>query len=182
MKPEGLALTFNSLLSKIDNYILRVLPGRQARDLRLHLLRKLGANIADSVFLGQGVRVMEPSKLTLEAGVVVARDSVLDARGGLTLRDSVLIGFESILLTHTHNSSVPGLPIQAQGMYQKPIVVGSRTWLGTRVVLLPGVSLGEDVIVGSGSVVTKNLDSCATYAGAPARLLNQRTSVSLDAP
>jgi acetyltransferase-like isoleucine patch superfamily enzyme len=167
-------MTLNDLLSKFDNYILRLLPGRHARATRLHVLRRLGANIADGVFLGQGVRVMGPSKLTLETGVVVARDTVLDARGGLTLLESALIGFESILLTHTHNSSVPGVSIQSQGMYQKPVVIGSRSWLGTRVVVLPGVTLGDDVIVGSGSVVTKNLAPCATYAGTPARLLGQR--------
>jgi maltose O-acetyltransferase len=167
-------MNLNDMLSKLDNYVLRVLPGRHARAARVRVLRRLGASIADGVFLGQGVRVMGPSRLTLEPGVVVARDSVLDARGGLTLLESALIGFESVLLTHTHNSSIPGVSIQSQGMYQKPIVIGSRAWLGTRVVVLPGVSLGDDVIVGSNSVVTKDLASCATYAGSPARLVTQR--------
>lgn len=117
---------------------------------------------------------MEPSRLTIHNGAVIARDCVLDARGGLTLNESALIGFESILLTHTHNSSLAGVPIQEQGMYQKPIVVGARAWLGARVILLPGVMLGADVIVGSGSVVTKSLTAKATYAGTPARHLRQR--------
>lgn len=175
-------MTFNDLLSKIDNYVLRLLPGTLPRALRKIVLRKLGTRIAEPVYIGQGVRIMEPSRLTLEAGVVVTRDCVLDARGGLTLCESALIGFESILLTHTHNSPTVGIPIQDQGMYQKPIIIGPRVWLGTRVIVLPGVSLGEDVIVGSGSVVTKSLASGASYAGAPARLLNQRASFDSAVP
>ncbi|WP_368783891.1 DapH/DapD/GlmU-related protein [Arthrobacter sp. ZGTC131] len=65
-------------------------------------------------------------------------------------------------------------------MYEKPIVIGSRAWLGTRVIVLPGAVLGNDVIVGSGSVVTKSLPPEGIYAGSPARLIRQR--ISLDSP
>lgn len=170
-------MNLESLLLKIDNYLLRVMPGRLIRDLRQTVLRRLGASIAESVYIGQGVRIMGPARLILEAGVVIARDSVLDARGGLTLQSSALIGFESILLTHTHRSPIVGVPIQDQGMYEKPIVIGRRAWLGTRVIVLPGAVLGNDVIIGSGSVVTKNLAPEAIYAGSPARLIRQRTSL-----
>lgn len=60
-------------------------------------------------------------------------------------------------ITHTRSSA--------------PVTIGDRTWLGAHVTVLPGVTIGDDVIVAAGAVVTKDLPSGAVYGGVPARLL-----------
>lgn len=55
-----------------------------------------------------------------------------------------------------------------------PVRIGKRCWLGANAVILPGVSLGDDVIVGAGAVVTKSFPSGSVVAGVPARAIGRR--------
>ncbi|SFS00655.1 maltose O-acetyltransferase [Microbacterium sp. cf046] len=52
-----------------------------------------------------------------------------------------------------------------------PITIGDRCWLGAHVTVLPGVTIGDDVIVAAGGVVTRDLPSGGVYGGVPARLI-----------
>jgi acetyltransferase-like isoleucine patch superfamily enzyme len=55
-------------------------------------------------------------------------------------------------------------------LHVEPVSIGDRVWLAARVIVMPGVRLSDDLIVGAGSVVTTSLsDSGHIYAGAPAR-------------
>lgn len=167
--------TIAQLRTTFDDKILRLLPGHQAMQLRLRSLKAQGAQIGDNVFIGTGVRVMGPGNLVIEDHVVITRDVVLDARGKLTIRRHALIGFESIILSHTHRSTFVGVPIQDQGMYDAPVEIGERSWMGTRTIILPGVQMPADTIIGSGAVVTKSITERGIYAGVPARFINRRS-------
>jgi len=57
-----------------------------------------------------------------------------------------------------------------------PLRIGKRCWLGANAVVLPGVELGDDVIVAAGSVVTKSFRANTIVGGVPARVLKERTS------
>jgi len=164
--------------SVLDERLLRPFPGATARNIRIGLLRAMGASIGHRVYIGQGTRVINPKGLVVEDDVTVTRDCVLDARGGLLLKQFVLMGFETIVITHTHRADRFGIPIQNQGMFEKSIIIGERVWLGTRCIVLPGATISADCIIGSGSVVTKPLDDMAVYAGAPARRIGSRTGAT----
>lgn len=162
------------LLDAIDTYALRPMPSRLVSRLRKRLWVLQGAKVGTRVTIGTGVKVVGKSGLTLKSGVSIARDVTLDARGGLTLADHALIGFESVLLTSTHCSDQVGVPIQDQGMFQRPCHVGERAWLGARVILQPGSTIGEDAIVGSGAVVTADIPPRSIAAGVPCRVIRAR--------
>ena len=53
----------------------------------------------------------------------------------------------------------------------KPITIGSRVWIGGGAIVLPGVSIGDDTVVGAGSVVTRSLPARVVAAGNPCRVL-----------
>ena len=59
--------------------------------------------------------------------------------------------------------------------YGKPITIGNNCWIGGNVTILPGVTIHDNVVVGAGSVVTKDLHSGAIYVGNPARKLRDIT-------
>jgi len=56
----------------------------------------------------------------------------------------------------------------------EPIIIGKNCWIGTNAVILPGVTLGDNVIVGAGAIVTKSFSSNSIIAGNPAKLIKTR--------
>jgi acetyltransferase-like isoleucine patch superfamily enzyme len=161
-------------MARLYNEVLRHLPDRLGRESRRRYLERTAQAYGRDSVIGRGCRVLAPEQLTIGAGVVVARDVTLDARGGLELEDEALIGFESVLLTHTHRSDEVGVAIQHQGMYSAPVRIGARAWLGMRVLVLPGVEIGADAIVASGAVVAESIPARAVAGGVPARVLKER--------
>ena len=87
----------------------------------------------------------------------------------ITIGDDVLIGTHVQLLTPTHPTE-PG-PRRDKWEAAKPIVIGDNVWLGGGVVVCPGVTLGENTVVGAGAVVTKDLPPSVVAVGNPARVI-----------
>ena len=57
--------------------------------------------------------------------------------------------------------------------YAKPIKVGNNVWIGGNVTVLPGVSIGDNVVIGAGSVVTKDIPSNVVAVGNPCRVIKE---------
>lgn len=86
-------------------------------------------------------------------------------RGGITIEDGALIGPQVKLITENHARE----PEQRRHVYSRHILIKRRAWLGAGVTVLPGVTVGENAIVGAGSVVTKDVPDNTMVAGVPAR-------------
>lgn len=89
----------------------------------------------------------------------------------ITIGDDVQIGPNVQLLTPTH-------PLEAEARRDKleaaqPITIGNNVWLGGGVIVLPGVSIGENTVVGAGSVVTRDLPANVVAVGNPARVIRE---------
>jgi acetyltransferase-like isoleucine patch superfamily enzyme len=55
-----------------------------------------------------------------------------------------------------------------------PVTIGDNVWMGARVTVLPGVTIGENAVIGAGSVVTKDIPPNAIAVGNPAQVLRLR--------
>jgi maltose O-acetyltransferase len=86
---------------------------------------------------------------------------------GIDIGDGCQIGTSVQILTADH----PRDPdLRRQGLEcGKPVRIGRNVWIGSGAIILPGVSVGDDAIVGAGSVVTRDVVPGATVAGSPAR-------------
>ena len=85
-----------------------------------------------------------------------------------------MLGFESIILTCTHNSNRKDIPIREQGMFTAPVIIGKDTWIGARSSILPGVTIGDGAIIGINAVVTKDVPPKTVVGGIPARIIKER--------
>ena len=85
------------------------------------------------------------------------------------LGDDCLIGPGCHLVTAQHPVS-PGLR-KKQLQFNKPIHIGNNVWLGAGVIVLPGVRIGDNTVVGAGSVVTRDLPADVVAVGTPCRVL-----------
>lgn len=149
-------------------------PKPLTSDLRAAYWRVFMKALGSSSKISHQVKIMAPSNISIGKDTHVTNKVILDGRGGLTIGDDVLIGYESIIMTSTHNYQNPDTPIRLQGSYRKPVVIGNDVWLGARVIVLPGVTIGDGAVVGSGAVVTQDVPVYAVVAGVPARVIGKR--------
>ena len=87
----------------------------------------------------------------------------------ISIGDDVQVGPNVQLLTPTHPVD-PG-PRREKWEAAKPIAIGDNVWLGGGVIVLPGVSIGENTVVGAGAVVTRDLPANVVAVGNPARVI-----------
>lgn len=93
----------------------------------------------------------------------------------VTIGDDVMMGPDCMLFTSNHGMKLAGVPMWRQSSSKPvPIVIGNDVWIGARVIILPGVHVGDGAVIGAGSVVTKDVPSCAVVAGNPARFIRMR--------
>jgi maltose O-acetyltransferase len=99
--------------------------------------------------------------------------------GDVTIGENVMMGQECLMFTQNHAFSDPSVPMCQQGMQtSRPITIGNDVWIGARVIILPGVSVGEGAIIGAGAVVTKNIPPYEIWGGNPAHFLKARKNHS----
>lgn len=91
---------------------------------------------------------------------IVAAQSVIIGRDCKIARDVIIMD------TDQH-------PLPDGSLLADPVSIGDRVWIGARAIVLKGVTIGHDAVIGAGSVVTRDVAPRAVVAGIPARSLKQ---------
>ncbi len=95
--------------------------------------------------------------------------------GSVTIGNDVMMGPECWIYTQNHLTSDIHTPMRLQGPQpERPVIIGNDVWIGGRVTILPGVKIGNGVIIGAGAVVTKDVPDYAVVGGNPAKILKMR--------
>jgi len=96
----------------------------------------------------------------------------------ITIGDNVWIGSNVSLYTAGHPIHPETRNTQIE--YGRPITIGDNVWIGGNVVINPGVSIGSNTVIGSGSVVTKDIPDWVVAAGNPCRVIRKITEDDRD--
>jgi maltose O-acetyltransferase len=139
------------------------------RPLRRQLLETLLGSIGEDTEIRPPLYVDYGAHLTVGARCFANFGLVALDVAAITIGDDVQIGPNVQLLTPTH-------PVEPEPRRQKweaaePIVIGDNVWLGGGVIVLPGVTIGENTVVGAGAVVTRDLPANVVAVGIPARVV-----------
>ncbi|MBP3830560.1 MAG: galactoside O-acetyltransferase [Bacteroidaceae bacterium] len=122
---------------------------------------------------GEGSRLMAPTSVVrgknvkIGKNVVIQTNSLFMSAGGITIEDDVLVAANAQLISNNHD------PEEHQILTCKPVVLKRNCWIGAGATILPGVTVGENAIVGAGAVVTKDVEPNTVVGGIPAKLIKR---------
>lgn len=142
--------------------------------LKSQFLRRCGATVGRRVVYYPGVWIMPGSSLCLGDDVDLAKDVLLTTGGGVSIGARTLVGYRTQVLSSNHRIPGVGSQIFSSGHEAKPVCIQNDVWIGAACTILPGVTIGEGVVVAAGSVVTKDIPSFAIVGGVPARIIRYR--------
>jgi acetyltransferase-like isoleucine patch superfamily enzyme len=106
--------------------------------------------------------------------VGIGEFAYLGGGGGLEIGDDCIVGQYFSCHPENHNFSDDTVPIRLQGVTRKGIRIGKNNWIGSKVTVLDGVTIGDNCVIAAGSVVNRNVPSNSVIGGVPARILKKR--------
>ena len=121
--------------------------------------------------LGENSRIMAPiagaafDYIEIGSNVFINSNSLLMARGGITIEDDVMLAANVQLLSNNHDE------YDRQVLLFKPIHIKKGAWIGAGASILPGVTIGKYAIVGAGAIVTKDVGDYEVAVGVPAKVV-----------
>lgn len=113
-------------------------------------------------------------KIRIGARTYINRNTIVDAALSIIVGQDCAIGPGCYITDHDHGIDAD-LPPLAQPLISKPTQISDRVWIGANVTILKGVMIGQNAVIGAGSVVTKDIPANAIAVGIPARVIRYRT-------
>jgi maltose O-acetyltransferase len=87
-----------------------------------------------------------------------------------------MMGPDVVIMAVTHDISDFSKPMidPSNPSLEDPVIIGNNVWIGTRAIIMPGVKIGNNSIIGAGAVVTKSFGPNSVIGGIPAKLIKKR--------
>jgi len=145
----------------------------------LELCKKKFKYFDDTSEFRPGAYAIGCSKISIGKRCVIRPGSMLFAdvpedEAGIIIEDDVLIGSGLHIYIRNHKFDNPRIPVIDQGHEEsESVVLRKGCWIGANCIILPGVIIGENAVVGAGSVVTTKIPERVVAAGNPAKILRK---------
>lgn len=145
-------------------------------DLRNQIIRILLGFCGENIRVNQPIWVDYGCNISLGANSLINMNCTLLDTGTITIGENTLLGPDVRIYTAVH----PLLPDEridtdesgqsAVRTKTSPVVIGNHVWIGGGTVILPGVTIGDNAVIGAGSVVTKSIPANAVACGNPCKV------------
>jgi putative colanic acid biosynthesis acetyltransferase WcaF len=135
-------------------------------------LKTFGAKIGKGVILKPGVSVKYPWNLRIGDHTWIGENAWLDSLAPIILKSHVCISQGAYICTGNHDWKDT-----AFGLIVKPIVIEDGAWVGSRSMVMPGVTIASHSVITAGSVVSKDTEPFCIYTGNPAQKVRERKLV-----
>ena len=127
------------------------------------------------VWIGDGSKIRSHEGLVeIGAKTVIGQECTISAYRRVRIGEQCVIADRAMFIDFDHGVVEVERSIREQGIYMRDVEVGSNVWIGYGACVLRGVRVGDNSIVGTNSVVTKDVPANAVVAGIPARVIRMR--------
>jgi maltose O-acetyltransferase len=159
----------NWFITKFKNQVIK---------LNLYLLRKKVKRFKKALkYCGEGTSVQFPVCFEGPEFISVGNNVSINAfvhmwgHGGITIGNDCLIASHVSINSVTHDTVAS---LYRETIIEKKVLIGNNVWIGSHAVILPGISIGDNSIVGAGAVVTKDVPANTIVAGVPATIIRNK--------
>jgi acetyltransferase-like isoleucine patch superfamily enzyme len=126
-------------------------------------------------WLGHGTKIRcHEGLVSIGAKTVLGQECTISAYQQISIGRECVIADRVMLIDFDHGVVEVERPIRLQGIYKRDVNVGNNVWIGYGACILRGVTVGDNAIIGTSSVVTKDVPANAVVAGMPARVIRMR--------
>ncbi len=127
------------------------------------------------VWIGDGSKIRcHEGEVEIGEKTVIGQECTISAYRRVRIGEQCVIADRAMFIDFDHGVVEVERPIRVQGIYKRDVIVGSNVWIGYGACILRGVSVGDNSIVGTNSVVTRDVPANAVVAGIPARVIRMR--------
>lgn len=149
----------------------RICPRDGAIEIGENTMIALGVLLQGNVKIGRNCSIQAYSN-------VVGYGKVGEPNGLITIGNEVRIASHAIIIAGNHRFDDPTRTIHGQGAVLAPITIEDDVWIGGRVNITAGVTIGKGSVIGGGSVVTRDIPPYSVAVGVPAKVVKQRGAES----
>ena len=126
----------------------------------------------------KGIEQNQTPDLSIGDDVTVTSNCVISCANKIAIGDGTLLGRGTLVTDKSHgkNSDIAELniPPNRRMLYSKgSVIIGKNVWTGTNVCIMPGVTIGDGVVIGANSVVTHDIPAYSIAVGAPAKIIRR---------
>ena len=145
------------------------------RGLELEIAANGRVDFGRFVWIGDGTKIRcHEGRVEIGDKTVMGQECTISAYQHVRIGQQCVIADRAMFIDFDHGVVEVERPIRQQGIYKRDVVVGSNVWIGYGACILRGVRVGDNAIVGTNSVVTKDVPANAVVAGIPARVIRMR--------
>lgn len=145
------------------------------RRLELEIGRKAEIRFGRFVWIGDGSKVRcHEGEVEIGAKTVMGQECTISAYRHVRIGEECVIADRTMFIDFDHGIVEVERPIRSQGIYKRDVEVGNNVWIGYGACVLRGVSVGDNSVIGTNSVVTKDVPANAVVGGIPARIIRMR--------
>lgn len=144
---------------------------------KVHLEIDPGATLSIGrwAWLGHGCKVrVHEGEASIGAKSVIGQECTISAYQHVSIGRECIVADRVMLIDFDHGVTEVDRPIRAQGIYKRDVRVGHNVWIGYGACILRGVTVGENSVIGTSAVVTKDVAPNSVVGGSPARVIRMR--------
>ena len=145
------------------------------RRLELEIGRKGRLRFGRFVWIGDGSKIRcHEGVVEIGQKTVMGQECTISAYQRVRIGEQCVIADRAMFIDFDHGVVEVERPIRLQGIYKRDVRVGNNCWIGYGACILRGTTVGDNAIIGTNSVVTKDVPANAVVAGLPARVIRMR--------